>query len=136
MREWVKSPYMAWRRGMPMTRVLGRVAREKRVMSHSREPLAKKRVQSERRRSTRSLESVSAMMNLVFIWYGLFIEMKWKESTGMAKTATNRFMPEHCSGLNILHHFTEPYATSIAKYKGTMAHITLYKSSPVIITDL
>jgi len=68
MRDWVKSPYMAWRRGMPMTRVLGRVAREKRVMSHSRDPFEKKRAQSERRRRTRSLESVSAMMNLVFIW--------------------------------------------------------------------
>ncbi|OMP05421.1 xaa-Pro dipeptidase isoform 2 [Corchorus olitorius] len=51
--------------------------------------------------------------------------MKWKDSTGTAKTATNRLIPEHCSAVNILHHFTDPYAINIAKYNGTIAHITL-----------
>lgn len=92
-----------------MTSVLGKVASEKSVMSQSKEPdLEKKMAQRERKKRTSSLERVSAMMNFVSIWYGLFREMKWKERTGTAKTATKRLIPEHWSGVNILHHFTEP----------------------------
>lgn len=100
MRLWVKSPYMARSKGIPMTRVLGKVAMEKRVMSQSNPPWEKP-AHKERIRSTRTFERVSASMNLVSIWYGLFWEMKWKERTGTAKTATKRLIPEHCSGVKI-----------------------------------
>lgn len=38
---------------------------------------------------------VSAAMKRKFISYGLFVEMKWKERSGTANTATKRLMPEH-----------------------------------------
>jgi len=124
MRLWVNSPYMALSKGMPMTSVLGKVAIEKRVMSQSNPPL-KKTTHADSRTRTKTFERVSASMNLVSIWYGLFWAMKWKDSTGTAKTATNLLIPEHCSGVNILYRLTDPYATSIAKYRGTIAHMTL-----------
>lgn len=106
-----------------MTSVFGKVETEKSVINQSNCPL--QIAQSDSKTSTNTLERVSANMNLVSIWYGLFWEMKWKDSTGTAKTATNRLMPEHCSGEKIFHHLTEPYATIIEKYKGTIAHMTL-----------
>jgi hypothetical protein len=71
MRLWVKSPYMALSKGMPMTSVLGKVAIEKRVMSQSNPPL-KKITHIDSRTRTKTFERVSAIMNLVSIWYGLF----------------------------------------------------------------
>ena len=47
--------------------------------------------------------------------------MKWKESSGTAKTATKRLMPEHWSGVKMPHHRTDPYARNMATYSGTIA---------------
>jgi len=61
------SPYMAIKRGIPITRVLGSVEREKIVMLHSRLPERVKLAQMIRRVSMISFWSVSAAMNRRFI---------------------------------------------------------------------
>ena len=60
MRSPEKSPYMPLRRGMPMTRVLGRVVREKRVMVQSKEPLGLSLHQRKRRERTMTFWRESA----------------------------------------------------------------------------
>jgi hypothetical protein len=65
--------------------------------------------------------------------YGSLLEMKWKESSGTAKTATKRLIPAHCSGVSTPHHRTEPYARIIATYRGTTAHSTVYRSCQEIM---
>jgi hypothetical protein len=52
---------------MPITRVLGKVATENKVMTQSNEPLVKKIAQIERKKRTINLEIVSAKMNLMSI---------------------------------------------------------------------
>jgi hypothetical protein len=59
--------------------------------------------------------------------------MKWKDSSGTAKSATKRLIPEHWSGEKMRHHRTDPYARIIATYNGTTAVITWYKSAAEII---
>lgn len=107
MREAEKSPYMDLRRGIPTTSVLGRVEREKRVMAQSPLPPKKARQRKRRMRMT-NFWRVSAAMKPKFMVYGSLDEMKWKERTGTANTATKRLIPEHWSGVKIFHHFTEP----------------------------
>lgn len=76
-------------------------------MDQSKLPLEEKWAKRKRRRRIRSLERESAAMKRKFILKGLMREMKSKESKGMAKVATKRLMPAHCSGVKIFHHFTE-----------------------------
>ncbi|BAT15776.1 Os12g0133850, partial [Oryza sativa Japonica Group] len=127
------AAYIPLSSGMPMTRVLGRVEREKRVMSQSRDPRAERRHQSARRARTMSFWSVSAARKRRFMAKGLLVEMKWKERSGTAKSATKRLMPEHWSGEKMRHHRTEAYASVIATYNGTTAVRTWYRSTTVIM---
>uniref|UniRef100_J3LH03 Uncharacterized protein n=1 Tax=Oryza brachyantha TaxID=4533 RepID=J3LH03_ORYBR len=118
------SPYMPLSNGIPMTSVLGSVESEKSVMVHSRLPRRLRWLHAVSMASTISFCSVSAAMNRRFIVYGLLVEMKWNDSSGTANSATKRLIPEHWSGVKMRHHFTDPYASIIATYNGTIAVIT------------
>ena len=105
------GPYMPRSSGMPMTSVLGSVEREKSVMLQSRlrtEDAKGRRAAKRRSARTMSFWSVSAARKRRFIWKGLLMEMKWKERSGTAKSATKRLMPEHWSGVKMRHQRTEP----------------------------
>jgi hypothetical protein len=96
-----------------MTRVLGSVEREKSVMLLSRPRRRRgsgQRREEARARSARtaSFWSVSAARKRRFMAKGLLVEMKWKERSGTAKSATKQLMPEHWSGVKMRHQRTEP----------------------------
>lgn len=86
---------MAINKGIPITSVLGRVESENMVIDHSRLPFLEKLAHSARTMSMISFCRVSAKINLKFIAYMSFLDMKWNDSKGTAKIATKRFMPEH-----------------------------------------
>jgi hypothetical protein len=71
--------------GIPITRVLGRVDREKRVMAHSRLPLLEKLAQQSKTTKIKTLETPSAAMKRRSILYGIILEINSMDRSGTAK---------------------------------------------------
>ena len=69
------EPYMAARRGVPITSVLGMVLNTKMVIIQSKLPHLENRTQIPRQKSTNTLDTTSAAMNRKFIVYGSLPDM-------------------------------------------------------------
>lgn len=97
---WVRSttassPYIALRIGIPRIKVFGSVDRESPVMIQLRFPLDLIFMITTNAEKAKSFCKKSAHTSLTFILYGLFVEITWKDNSGIENFATNLLMPEH-----------------------------------------